>query len=201
MRLFVHATAYSELRRPSTSSHSRVASALVRALITDASYWFRDALKPSPTETAFRSYINFQGPRCPLRPARCSVYASPILFTGREKKNPDSAIDATLDTGGWLDLTRQGLSPCKAHQASLGALTPMLSGVGPAPHRKQPDAVPALGLKTRHMIKERRRANVRCSMLLGRNLYFIIRYPFLLVSYFTMERSFASIHPHIWASK
>ncbi len=34
-----------------------------------------------------------------------------------------SATDATLDTGGWLNLTRQGLSPCKMHQASLGALT------------------------------------------------------------------------------
>ncbi len=35
-----------------------------------------------------------------------------------------SATDATLDTGGWLDLTGQGLAPCKVHQASLGALTP-----------------------------------------------------------------------------
>ena len=36
MHLFVHATAYGELRRSFTSLHSRVASALVRALITDA---------------------------------------------------------------------------------------------------------------------------------------------------------------------
>jgi hypothetical protein len=36
MCLFVHATAYGELRRSFTSSHSRVASALVSALITDA---------------------------------------------------------------------------------------------------------------------------------------------------------------------
>lgn len=28
-----------------------------------------------------------------------------------------SATGARLDTGGWLDLTRQGLSPCKVHQA------------------------------------------------------------------------------------
>ena len=33
-------------------------------------------------------------------------------------------MGATLDTGGWLALTRQGLAPCKTHQASLGALTP-----------------------------------------------------------------------------
>jgi hypothetical protein len=37
--------------------------------------------------------------------------------------NFDSAVGATLDTGGWLALSRQGLSPCKMHQASLGALT------------------------------------------------------------------------------
>ena len=30
---------------------------------------------------------------------------------------PHSATGATLDTGGWLDLTRQGLTPCKMHQA------------------------------------------------------------------------------------
>ena len=35
----------------------------------------------------------------------------------------DSAIDATLGRGGWLNLTPQGLAPCKKRQASLGALT------------------------------------------------------------------------------
>ncbi len=35
-----------------------------------------------------------------------------------------SASDATLDTGGWLNLTGQVLAPCKAHQALLGTLTP-----------------------------------------------------------------------------
>jgi hypothetical protein len=35
----------------------------------------------------------------------------------------DSAIGATLGRGGWLDLTPQGLAPCKKRQASLGALT------------------------------------------------------------------------------
>ena len=37
-----------------------------------------------------------------------------------------SASDATLDTGGWLNLTGQGLAPCKVHQASLGALISVL---------------------------------------------------------------------------
>src|SRR5712691_9287466 len=31
----------------------------------------------------------------------------------------DSAMDARLDTGGWLALTRQGLSSCKRRQAFL----------------------------------------------------------------------------------
>ena len=39
----------------------------------------------------------------------------------------DSAMDARLDTGGWLALTRQGLSPCKRRQACLGARTLRLS--------------------------------------------------------------------------
>ena len=34
-----------------------------------------------------------------------------------------SAMDARRDTGGWLPLTRQGLSPCKRRQAFLGAIT------------------------------------------------------------------------------
>jgi len=37
--------------------------------------------------------------------------------------NPNSATGATLDTGGRLILTRQGLAPCKMHQASLDAPT------------------------------------------------------------------------------
>jgi hypothetical protein len=39
-----------------------------------------------------------------------------------------SATDARLDTGGWLALTRQGLSPGKHRQAFLGAITPQAEG-------------------------------------------------------------------------
>jgi len=38
-----------------------------------------------------------------------------------------SAMDARRATGGWLTLTRQGLSPCKRRQAFLGAITPGVS--------------------------------------------------------------------------
>ena len=82
-------------------------------------------LKPSPTSTGisklyptFRVYgypYGLQDSLCTLRLA-CSQD-----FTR-------SATDATLDTGGWLNLTRQGLAPCKAHQASLGALTFLITG-------------------------------------------------------------------------
>src|SRR6266516_4450501 len=37
----------------------------------------------------------------------------------RQGRAPDSAMNARLDTGGWLALTRQGLSPCKRRQAFL----------------------------------------------------------------------------------
>ncbi|MFZ2171541.1 MAG: hypothetical protein WAW61_18110, partial [Methylococcaceae bacterium] len=42
---------------------------------------------------------------------------------GSRNRLQRSAGHATLDTGGWLDLARQGLSPCKKRQASLAALT------------------------------------------------------------------------------
>ena len=48
-----------------------------------------------------------QESRSTLRPS-CSSWSS-----------YDSAMDARLDTGGWLALTRQGLSPCKIRQAFL----------------------------------------------------------------------------------
>ncbi|MBQ0731425.1 MAG: hypothetical protein KBT75_12035 [Oleispira antarctica] len=43
--------------------------------------------------------------------------------TGKYFRSTNSATGATLDTGGWLNLTRQGLAPCKMHQALLDALT------------------------------------------------------------------------------
>ncbi len=76
----------------------------------------------------FRSNINARGTRFPLRPARFSVYASPVLFV--RTALCDSATDATLATGGWLTLSRQGFSPCKMHQASPGALTLCISFFG-----------------------------------------------------------------------
>ena len=50
-------------------------------------------------------------------------------LTGKYFLSLNSATGATLDTGEWLTLTRQGLSPCKMHQASLDALTPAFAAV------------------------------------------------------------------------
>ena len=60
-------------------------------------------------------------PLCTLHPY-CSCGA--VLTAEKYSLITHSAKGATLDTGGWLNPTRQGLAPCKMHQASLDALTP-----------------------------------------------------------------------------
>src|SRR3970040_527817 len=95
--------------------------------LTDVSCWLRRTLKPSPSATnLFRSCANFQGTRLPLRPTGFSVYASPPLFASTNTSG--SAVGATLDTGGWLALSRPGLSPGKMRQAYLGAITSPFNG-------------------------------------------------------------------------
>ena len=96
-------------------------------------------LKPWPSATSSsRSCTSFQGARSPLRPTGFSVYASPISCSQRLRRC--SAMDARLDTGGWLALTRPGLSPSKIRQAYLGAVTlalsrlPTASAPVPLPH-------------------------------------------------------------------
>ena len=51
-----------------------------------------------------------------------------VRFVRLVHQSLDSATDATLDTGGWLALTRPGLSPGKMRQAYLGAITSELTG-------------------------------------------------------------------------
>jgi len=80
----------------------------------------RCALKPSASGTDYVEAVPaLQGARPPLRPTGFSVYAyltSLFAIT-------DSAVRSTLDTGGWLTLARQGLSPCKIRRASPSAIT------------------------------------------------------------------------------
>ena len=53
-----------------------------------------------------------------------------VRFTSfvRQHDTSGSAVGATLDTGGWLALSRPGLSPGKMRQAYLGAITSRFSG-------------------------------------------------------------------------
>jgi len=85
----------------------------------------RCALKPSASGTDLVEAVPaLQGTRFPLRPTGFSVYAyltSLFAIT-------DSAVRSRLDTGGWLTLTRQGLSPCKMRRASPSAITPCSAG-------------------------------------------------------------------------
>jgi hypothetical protein len=54
-----------------------------------------------------------------------------LRFACLVRPSLDSATDARLDTGGWLALPRQGLSPRKKYRAFLGAITSKLRGARP----------------------------------------------------------------------
>jgi len=88
------------------------------------SVWASGTLTPSPS--AFRSYGAVSSFReCGLPCGLCgSLCTLQLVRSGSHPSSPT----ATLGTGGWLGLTRQGLSPCKKRQASLGALTLGISG-------------------------------------------------------------------------
>ena len=99
-----------------------------------------------------------------------------------------SAVHATLATDGWLALIRQGLSPCKTHQASLGALTPHFSGQTSAvAGRTKPDATPKY--YSGHVCRNyRARVWSRCKCLLA--LFLLQHFQFSLSS---------SAFPHLHA--
>jgi len=104
--LFLHATACG-LRRISTPSPNRVLL-----------YCLRWAIKPSASAKAkSRSCTSTSG-----RATTPTAYRILCLrFARLVHRSFGSATDARLDTGGWLTLTRQGLSPCKMRRALLGA--------------------------------------------------------------------------------
>lgn len=62
-------------------------------------------------------HLRVYGHPCGLQDSLCTLH---LFCSPRNTRN--SATGATLNTGGWLTLSRQGLAPCKMHQASLGAL-------------------------------------------------------------------------------
>jgi hypothetical protein len=79
------------------------------------------ACKPSASAKPFRSGTSTSG--CAVTPAASRIRCRRFAHRVRRMYNHDSAMDARLATGGWLALTRQGLSPCKRRQAFLGART------------------------------------------------------------------------------
>ena len=94
---------------------------------SDSSVWASATLTAwPPVLIALTRLKSLQEGATSLWPRGFSVYASRLLFTHRAgfKTRPErSASRARLDTGGWLILTRPGLSPGKKRQASLDALT------------------------------------------------------------------------------
>jgi hypothetical protein len=82
------------------------------------------SLKHSPSATSLsRSCTSTSGSA--VSPTAYRILC--VRFTCLVRHSFDSATGATLNTGGWLALTRQGLSPCKIRQASLGAITTKLT--------------------------------------------------------------------------
>jgi hypothetical protein len=95
----------------------RTPADLHRLALTAVRVWPSGAFKPSASAprafSKLSQHFRVRGHPCgrqdtlsTLRPS-----CSPCLH--------DSAMDARLDMGGWLILTRQGLSPCKRRQAFL----------------------------------------------------------------------------------
>ena len=86
----------------------------------------RRTLQPSATGTSsFRGDTSTSGST--VSPTACMILCVRFTCFVHSLPSKSSATGATLDTGGWLTLSRQGLSPCKMHQASLGALTTKLT--------------------------------------------------------------------------
>ena len=91
---------------PPSSSH-------IELFVLDSAF-----LKASPT--AFRNdeaNMSSGGVIRPVAHEFLCVRLNPIVRSWRY-----SSGTATLDTGGWLGLPRQGLSPCKLTTSFLGAL-------------------------------------------------------------------------------
>ena len=78
----------------------------------------RWAIKPSASaKTKSRSCTSTSG--CATTPAAYRILC--LRFARLVHRSLGSATDARLDTGGWLALTRRGLSPRKMRRALLGA--------------------------------------------------------------------------------
>ncbi len=101
--LSTHATLFVDPGRPSESSP-------IRSLCVG--FWYRYTIATCII-LSNEAVSRLQGVRSPMWPMWFPVYASAVSFGSLT-----SSTTATLGTGGWLNLARQGLSPCKKRQAS-----------------------------------------------------------------------------------
>jgi len=117
--LFLHATACG-LRRTSTPSPSTGASVLPSVYVKTLG--IRNKL-------ISKLYQHFRVREHPygLQDSLCTL--APLSVRSLRR----SATGPTLDTGGWLTLTRPGLSPGKRRRALLGATTSKLTGAEGVP--------------------------------------------------------------------
>jgi hypothetical protein len=79
------------------------------------------SLTPSPSATNLISKL-YPLSGYAVTPAACRMLCVRFNCFVRQHQTADSAAAATLDTGGWLALSRPGLSPGKMRQAYLGAI-------------------------------------------------------------------------------
>ena len=75
---------------------------------------------PPASSTALSGLYQTLG-RCGLPYGLHGSLCTLQVFRSVRRYRLSSYGPATLGTGGWLDLTRQGLTPCKKRQACLGA--------------------------------------------------------------------------------
>ena len=104
----------------------------------------RRTLQPSATGTSsFRGDTSTSGST--VSPTACMILCVRFTCFVHSLPSKSSATGATLDTGGWLTLSRQGLSPCKMHQASLGARRGRNAGYPTPPTQSRTCGFPASG--------------------------------------------------------
>src|SRR3970040_2680004 len=96
--------------------------------LTDVSCWLRCTLKPSPSAIRISKLYQLSGHT--VSPTAYRILCVRFTSFVRQHNTSGSAVSATLDTGGWLALSRPGLSPGKMRQAYLGAITSPLDGAG-----------------------------------------------------------------------
>ena len=98
---------------------------------SEGAWSLRERSNPRHPQSPCRSCTSTAG--CAVTPAASRIRCRRFAHLVHREFPHDSAMDARRDTGGWLPLTRQGLSPCKRRQAYLGAITLDVHFVNPAP--------------------------------------------------------------------